>query len=96
MEWKESQGMILGFPRKVLVVFELGEVKGWTVGKFEWNPARGCALGFCLQFWFGPEIGDGGGDSVGKCESDVLRPSYGVLVGWSLKVCRSVHPMGPG
>ena len=33
---------------------------------------------------------------MGKCESDVLRPSDGVLVGRSLKACRSVHQMGPG
>ena len=33
---------------------------------------------------------------MGNCESDVLGPSDGGLVGWSLKACRSVHPMGPG
>ena len=33
---------------------------------------------------------------MGNCESDVLRPSDGGLVGRSLKVCRSVQRMGPG
>ena len=66
------------------------------VGKYEWTPARGCGPGFCLKFWNGPELGDVGGDLVGNCESDMLGPSYGGLVGRSLRVCRSVHLMGSG
>ena len=33
---------------------------------------------------------------MGNCESDVLGPSDGGLVGRSLKACRLVHQMGPG
>ena len=33
---------------------------------------------------------------MGNCESDVLGPSYGGLVGRSLKAYRSVHQRGPG
>ena len=33
---------------------------------------------------------------MGNCESDVLGPSDGGLIGRSLKVCRLVHQRGPG
>ena len=51
------------------------------VGKSEWTPALLCALGLCWKLLNGPLIGEVGGDLVGNCESDVLRPSYGGLVG---------------
>ena len=84
-----------GFPQKFSVGPELREMEGWMVGKSEWIPAQGCAPGFCWKFWNGPYIGDIGGDLVGNCESDVLGPSDGGLVGRSLKAWHSVHPMGP-
>ena len=85
-----------GFPCKFSVGYELREVEGWMVGKYEWTPAQIFAPGFCWKFWNEPYLGDVRGVLVGKCESDVLGPSDRGLVGRSLKAWRPVHLMGPG
>ena len=54
MERKGNQGMRWGFPRKLSVGTELGEVEGYVVGKTEWTPAQSCAPGFCWKIWNGP------------------------------------------
>ena len=48
------------------------------------------------NFGIDPSLVVLGGGLVGNCESGVLRPSDGGLVGRSLKVWRSLHPMGLG
>ena len=60
------------------------------------DPSSAMCSGFLLEIWNGPQISGLGEVLVGKWESDVIGPSERGLVGRQLKVCRSVHLMGPG
>ena len=48
------------------------------------------SLAMCSKFWRFEGV------LVVNWDGDVLGQSYGGLVGRQLKVCHSVHPMGPG
>ena len=49
----------------------IGEVEGYLVGNFRWTPVRICA----------PSFSDFEGLLVGNWDDDVLRQSYGGLIG---------------
>ena len=45
------------------------------------DPSSAMCSEFLLEIWNGPQIDEIGGFLVGNWDSDVLRPSYGGLVG---------------
>ena len=60
------------------------------------DPSLVMGTNLWLEILNGPQLGDFEGVLVGNCNDEVLRQSYGFLVGRSAKVCLSVHQTGPG